>query len=137
MAHLEKISRTSLAITNQDANYISVASSLATLSDYTKRVGAVLVKNGNVVAVASNHVTNEGKHIPLSNRTIHAEEAVLLMVSPSVAKGSTIYIARIGPNRTDFLDSFPCERRCLPALQEAGVRKVVFIAKNIIRKVRI
>jgi deoxycytidylate deaminase len=109
----------------RDTLFFESAVSLARLSDNKFRVGAMLVKNGNVIAGAFNYVRNIPGNVDLGDIGIHAEEAVVSMCSQTAVSGSTIYVARI--NRAGItVNSHPCERRCWPYLQVATVKHVVY-----------
>lgn len=86
------------------------------------RVGALVSVTGKKFASACNRERNDPRlgHLDAS---IHAEIAALRKLS-SGAKGGTIYVARLGA-RGRLLPSFPC-RRCLPAVEASGVRRVVW-----------
>lgn len=120
---------------NRDVIYFEAACNAARLSNYKTRVGAILVKNGNVAAVAVNYVRNVPGNVPLHQIGTHAEEAIVSMCSNSVLERSTIYVARI--NRAgNPLDSRPCDSRCWPLLHDMGIKYVVYSWKGRLIKER-
>lgn len=112
--------------TGRDARYLKRAYELALTSQCNQKHGAVVIRNGNVLAVGVNKDTNnpdimDEAHIK-THASVHAEVAALSRVSNP--RGCTVYVARSlksgGPG-----NSKPCVR-CAKYLEEAGVRRVVW-----------
>lgn len=105
---------------------LRAALAIAEASRCSHRHGAVLVKNGRVIAAGSNQQRQpqlphweEGSWRRVS---VHAEEAVLQMAG-NQAVGATLYVARIG--RLDQVSpSRPC-LRCIGLAERSGIRKIV------------
>lgn len=88
--------------------------------------GAVVVKGGRVISVGMNKNRNHptvvsAEHIK-THCSVHAEIDALRKVKST--KGVTVYVARINKKGQDRM-SRPCDR-CSKAMEEAGVRKVVY-----------
>lgn len=88
--------------------------------------GAVIVKGGRVISVGINKNRNHptvvsSEHIK-THCSVHAEVDAIRKVKN--VKGATIYVARVNKNGQDRL-SRPCDR-CHKAIQEAGIRKVIY-----------
>lgn len=106
---------------------LDLATKVAASSDQKFRHGAVLVRNGNVLAVGVNKRRNspeslEDKDTIMRHASVCAERDALRRVSD--AQGATIYVARVGRNGKPAW-SRPCER-CAKALSRAGVKTVIF-----------
>ncbi len=120
----------------RDYLFFESATNLARLSDNKFRVGAMLVKNGNIIAGAFNYVRNIPGNVALGDIGIHAEEAVINMCSETAAAGATIYVARID-RAGNNVNSRPCERRCWSYLQLSAVKTVVYYWNGRIIKERL
>jgi deoxycytidylate deaminase len=90
------------------------------------RHGAVVVKGGRVLSIGINKHRNDPENIQKSivkaSCSVHAEVDALSRISN--AKGATIYVARVAKNGETAL-SRPCNN-CWTAIQNSGIRKVVF-----------
>lgn len=105
---------------------LRAAFAIAETSRCSHRHGAVLVKNGVVIAGSSNiqrqpQLTGweEGSW---RRSSVHAEAAVIGMAG-NQASGATLYVARIG-RMNQVSPSRPCIR-CLGLAERAGIRKIV------------
>lgn len=99
---------------------------LAGLSRCENRHGSVIVKNGRVLATASNS-TRTGLNPDWADgswrrMSVHAEEAVLGMAG-SMAHGATLYVSRVN-NQGKAVNSRPC-KRCVGLAERYGIRKIV------------
>jgi len=89
-------------------------------------VGAVLVKNGNMIATGSNsHKT----HPLMGNRTMHAEVTCLIGKRYSDLKGSTMFVARTSKVQRNVGMARPCAT-CRGILSHYGIKKVYFTSEN-------
>lgn len=86
------------------------------------RVGAVLVRGGNVLATGVNRYRNDPSQVEYGHVSYHAEEVVLRRVNDP--EGATIYVARL--TRSGKIGAArPC-RRCQALLLEHGVHTAVW-----------
>jgi deoxycytidylate deaminase len=88
--------------------------------------GAVIVRGGSVISVGINKNRNHpsivsNEHIKI-HCSVHAEIDALRKVKS--AKGAIIYVARVNKKGQDRL-SRPCAR-CSKAIEQAGIKKVVY-----------
>lgn len=99
---------------------------LAKQSKCRQRHAAVVLRNGNVVAAATNKDRNPVNNLDEAHvkqhASIHAEVAALSKVNNP--KGCIVYVARVMKDDTPGL-SKPC-RRCEKYLKDAGVRRVIW-----------
>lgn len=101
---------------------LSAALSLSYLSKCRHKHGAVLMKNGQVLAAATNVLlTGDVSDANWRRSQLHAEEVVLGMAGTQ-AVGAVLYVARSGPNGA--LPSGPCIR-CQRRIARARVKRVV------------
>lgn len=88
---------------------------------YRYRVGAVLVKHGNIVSTGANSYKT---HPKMGLKTLHAEIAALIGVRYRDISGSIMFVSRI--NKTgDHGMARPCET-CRTILSEYGIKKVYY-----------
>lgn len=86
------------------------------------RVGAVLVRSGNVLATGVNRYRNDPSQVEYGHVSYHAEEVALRRVSDP--EGATIYVARL--TRSGKIGAArPCPR-CQALLLEHGVHTAVW-----------
>ena len=109
-------------LSSNDFSRIARAIKAARQSRLKVRVGALVVVSGKKAAAAANRERNHPRlgHLDAS---VHAEIAALKKLG-GTARGGTLYVARLGA-RGRLLPSFPC-RRCLPAVEASGVRRIVW-----------
>ena len=109
-------------LSSNDFSRIARSIKAARQSRLKVRVGCLVVVSGKKSAAACNRERNHPRlgHLDAS---VHAEIAALKKLG-GTAKGGTIYVARLGA-RGRLLPSFPC-RRCLPAVEASGVRRIVW-----------
>lgn len=94
--------------------FIDIAYEEACRSDGNQKLGAILVRGGNIVSRGHNSYLN-GRH---------AEDACLGSVWKSEVQGCTLFVVRIRKNQ-DYGLSKPC-KACEKLIREAKVKKVVF-----------
>jgi deoxycytidylate deaminase len=100
------------------------AIALAHTSKYpnrTYRHAAVVMKNGNIISVGTNSYRNNPKVVDRKHCSFHAE-IVALKKAGNKAKGSILFVARVGKNNRVAL-SKPCSS-CSEYIKNAGVKKV-------------
>lgn len=101
---------------------LKAAFALAELSKCRQRHGAVLVKNGVVIAAGVNLMKEPVTDANFRSCTVHAEANVIAQAG-TAANGATIYVARVG-REGGPINSAPC-KRCVGLMQRKGVKKVV------------
>jgi cytidine deaminase len=97
-------------------------------STHRWKMAAVLTKSGRTLNTANNQPKNSPKisGIPLNRCSTHAEVAVTRTMD---ARGSTVYIARIGRNGEPALAK-PC-KACQQHMHDIGVKRAVWtISRN-------
>lgn len=119
-----------LKLSNRQKRLLILASRLAETSELPQKHGAVIVKSGRVLAFGVNKWRNrdmvaaQTEYNP--NLTYHAEVDALNRFQD--VRGATVYIARVG-KAGEMRFSRPCSR-CLVALKEAGIKKVVYTTND-------
>ena len=109
-------------LSHADQQRIKKAIKAATKSRHHKiRVGAVVAVAGRLSS--SPNIPRNDARICWQHASVHAEEAALAGAYRD-GIGGVVYVARIGQSGR-VLPSFPC-KRCVPALRNAGIRKVVW-----------
>lgn len=83
------------------------------------KVGALLVKGGQIIAMAA----NMSRPFGCMNRGFHAEERLLRNID---ATGCTLVVVRLNSKDKKATMSRPCEK-CWPLVMSSNVKKVVFI----------
>lgn len=101
---------------------LDAAIALAKLSKCRHKHGAVLIKNGQVIAAGTNIRLQVASDTNWRRASLHAEEYVL-SVAGTGAVGATLYVARINRQGDPSL-SLPCER-CRRKIIRAKIRRVV------------
>lgn len=109
-------------LSNQDKDFLRLAAKVAEHSDCSIRHGAVLVKNGRVLALGHNKKRNSSTCNDTKDYTVHAERDCLSHAKHT--KGATLYITRIN-NGKAIRFSAPCAH-CLQLLVKSGVKRVIF-----------
>lgn len=118
-----------VGLSKKDKRFLDKAVAVSRVSTYERfRHGAVIVKNGNVVAVGVNSQINDWYHLSpedaVTNTTVHAEVAALRACRRVNLNGGVIYVARTN-SRGERRMSKPCAS-CQEAIEEAGIKKVVY-----------
>jgi pyrimidine deaminase RibD-like protein len=103
----------------QMSPYLRLALKLAYRTTTNRhRVGAVIVKGGKILGMAHNMGTK------------HAEERALCAPWRSEVVGATAYVARpLYNKRMQVGLARPCEK-CLQALRDAGITKIVYTVQG-------
>lgn len=101
---------------------LNAAIALAKLSKCRHKHGAVLVKNGQVIAAGTNLQLQTVSDANWRLASLHAEEYVL-SVAGTNASGAILYVARVNNSGESRL-SLPCDR-CRKKIYRAKVRRVV------------
>lgn len=117
-------------ITGKHRRFIDIAKKAALKSLFDRqRHGAVLVKGGSVIKIA----TNSGDYCSFGDKfrseqegpaSVHAELGCILGVDKSVTQGATVYVVRIN-NNGEFRLSKPCPM-CEAAMRYVGIKKVYY-----------
>ncbi|MAK50984.1 MAG: hypothetical protein CMG85_17330 [Marinobacter sp.] len=98
----------------------SIARKKARECDYFYRLGAVIVKGGKILAIASN--TRKG----------HAEVNAIKQASKT--EGADIYVTRHTP--TGMAMAKPCDN-CMEAIKAAGIRRIYYTSRDGYHKVMV
>jgi deoxycytidylate deaminase len=115
-------------LSKRQRSYLNLAMRMAETSEVSHMHGAVCVRGGRVLSLGANRWRNRNKHMMVRNEdynphiTTHAEIDALSRVDD--ARGSTIYVARVGKSGEEKF-SRPCDN-CAKALAAAGVKAVVY-----------
>lgn len=115
------------SLSRKQKSMLSLATKMAGSSELAQKHGAVIVKNGRVLALGANKQKNADINTPDAVKipeyfTVHAEmDAINRCANP---KGATIYIARINKNGEERF-SRPCDN-CAEAIRKAGIRTVIY-----------
>ena len=102
---------------------MSLALAAAKSSQHKTRVGAVVVKSGRVLAIKPNRFKNNPLNAPPTRCSVHAEVAALRSCGTN-ARGSTVYVARVGGYELQQLAK-PCPR-CSAYIVKAGLKRAVW-----------
>lgn len=97
----------------------------ARLSNCRFTLGAVVVKGGSVLSVASNRWRNDPRQV-FPESSFHAEVAALMQVSNPV--GTTLYVARVG-RLGQVTMARPCAS-CRLHIFSKNVRRVIYTDWN-------
>lgn len=100
---------------------LRAALALAELSKCKQRHGAVLMKNGVVIAAGTNINKEPTTDSNFRSCAIHAEAAVVSQAG-TAATGATVYVARMGRSGNP-LNSAPC-KRCEGLMKRRGIKRV-------------
>ena len=90
---------------------------------------AFVLKRNKLLAFATNRVGSRSRGCGYSNRTIHAERAVLKKVDRRDLRGAELVVVRLTDSRRDITGSEPCHsckchlRKCI---EEDGLRAVYY-----------
>lgn len=106
---------------NKPNRPMKAALALAELSRCRQKHGAVIVKNGVVLAAGTNAMREPVSDTNFRSCSVHAEAKVISQAG-SAANGATIYVGRISRNG-EYVDSTPC-KRCQGLMARRGIKKV-------------
>jgi deoxycytidylate deaminase len=118
--------------------YISVTDSLAQLSSYRYKIGALLLKRNNIIGTGYNQKTSNIPHVlynthPNSSRdnSIHAEVAAILSATKNghAINGSTMVVSGFTNGKNRPISCCPCNS-CIKILQKYGIRKLVYTTND-------
>lgn len=132
----KELSDNKIRLSKNERRFLGYAIQAANMSTCSTRHGAVLVKNGNVLAIGINSMKNDPRYINpdkhnvlppdvhiMNMLSVHAEEAVL-KANGSEAENAVIYIARLSAKGEPAL-SKPCGS-CQKMLKKYGVKKAIW-----------
>lgn len=127
--------------TAKDINFFNLATAFARISSHREYlIGAVLVKNGNVLSSATNiHKSHpvQRKYNAFRNmdgsdnhtHELHAEINCMLKVkNKQLLKNSSIYVSRIGKDDVIRIAK-PC-KACQAALKDYGIKDLYYTTTN-------
>lgn len=104
---------------------IHIAIKAASLSVFRQRVGAAVIKNGNVLSTACNAIRyHKGKFLKKWENSLHSEQAALLMLPLEKRKGSSLYVARLLKDGS-LNNAKPC-KVCQDLIIKSGVKEVFY-----------
>lgn len=114
-------------LSKKHRRFLNMAFEVARDSTLRCMHGAVLVKNGNVIAVAANRLRNDPRFVEDSDdkssiHSYHAEIMAIKRANTSLV-GATIYVARAKHGKPSF--SRPCNN-CYEAIRDAGVKEIIY-----------
>ena len=108
-------------------SHIKKAADAAEKSEHSEKHGAVMVKNGRVVAVSKNQYCSKKRLSHFKSTriwSVHAEMGLASMVPKCVAKDSTVCVVRVN-KKGELINSEPCDM-CKKILIKLGVKKVYY-----------
>ena len=101
---------------------IRIAVKIAQSSVFKQRVGAVVAKNGRILAIACNAVRHkQGTFKKAWINSLHAEQAAMLQVD---CKGADLYVVRLLKNG-ELSNACPC-LSCRDMIFKKGIRNVYY-----------
>ena len=104
---------------------IHIAIKAASCSVFRQRIGAAVIRNGNVLSSACNEVRHKrGQFLKKWKNSLHAEQAALLMLPERSRKGSSLYVARLLKDGS-LNNACPCEF-CRDLIIKSGVKEVFY-----------
>lgn len=115
-----------MKLSRRQRRFLELALKVSELSEMPQQHGAVLEKNGNVLALGANRSRNNPVFVTTiekSEYSYHAEIQALKRHRGS-AEGATLYVARTG-KLGNPADSKPC-RSCQQTLDAAGIKRVIY-----------
>lgn len=108
--------------------FVNFAAGVASTSIHPKwKVGAIIVRSGNIISAAPNSPRNAPWLMSgLPGASWHAEETALrkLFRQADRAEGAVLYVARIN-RESDLRLARPCET-CYARIIDAGVKTIVY-----------
>ncbi len=129
-SYKEKQNTKHLILSNREKSLLNIAIRTAEDSECSSQHGAIVVKAGRVMSIATNRYRNCPEFTPSDNPegkgtifSYHAETRAMSRVL-----GDSIYVARVNSSGAPRL-SMPCDN-CLESIIDAGFKKVVFTTTN-------
>lgn len=114
----------------KELNWMLLAARIALSSTCRQRVGAVVVKGGRILSMATNIDYNNPKNLEEPKIALHAslcaERRALATISGDI-KGAIVYTARVSRKDGSLVVSKPC-RRCIAVMNERGVKRAVCVS---------
>jgi len=111
-----------MLLTNRQRRFFEIAKKVARTSKASQfKFGVLIIKNGQIVSLGSNH---PGKTHPKSktrNSLIHAEFNAVINGRQNLY-GSDIYIWRSGSSEQQLIAT-PC-KDCMNLIREVGIKKI-------------
>ena len=93
------------------SSHVTVAAEYACRSEHKEKHGAVMIKNGKVIATSKNQYCSKQKLSHFHSTriwSVHAEMSLATSVPKHVAKGSTVCVVRVN-KKGHLVNSEPCE----------------------------
>lgn len=106
------------------AHIFSLARNISKHSIYKYKLGAVLVKNGNIISVGFNKIKFNSKYSFPMKETIHAEMACLKTSGKDYLKNAIVFVYREDSRGNPALAK-PCYN-CLSRLKKFGVKRIYY-----------
>lgn len=115
------------SLSRKQKSMLSLAVKVSATSELAQQHGAVVVKNGRVLALGVNKQKNADINTPFAVNapeyfTVHAEVDAINRAANT--QGATIYIARINKQGEERY-SRPCDN-CAEVIRKAGIRTVIY-----------
>ena len=127
MENLNNTLEVNLSIENKKRReYFKIAAGIAMQGQMRYRHGAILVKNGEIIAQGYNY--DYGQDTYHGHYSVHAEVNVLLEARNKKItdlSDADLYVVRISPNTGNYLLSKPCDN-CARMSIKHGVRRVYY-----------
>jgi hypothetical protein len=97
---------------------------------------AMLIKRSKILAIAHNSIGSRSKGAGYSDRTIHAERAVVKRLGDiSQLRGATMYVVRVN-SHGELRNSKPCHDCQLfleKCIREYGLRKIIYSTSSFVQ----
>ena len=107
----------------------TILSSVPTQNHRTRVHIAIIQNRGKIISIATNSLGSRSKGCGYSDRTIHAERAVIKKLGNlSLLKGATMSVIRLKDDGT-IANSMPCHScyvHLMKCIKEYGLRKVYY-----------
>lgn len=96
-------------------------------STYRFRIGAVIFKGKRIISAGHNGIRSS--HIPDKHKnymnSLHAEQAALLNIDWTKAKGCSILVMKISKKQGTLSNALPCPM-CMTILKHVGISKIYY-----------
>lgn len=120
-------------LSRSDQRNLLRAIELAHMSLHRFRLGAVVVRKGNVMGHGVNRRTNDPTITDYTLCSVHAEQAAIK--ASGNTEDAVMYIARVG-RKGQILTAAPCNT-CITDMIAAGIKRVVYTTNTAPISVRI